>query len=336
MKEEDIRPEKLFNQYLSLAEKDVETYFRNTPLFNVTCPACGSQSSKFRFRKMGFDYETCLDCETLFVNPRPIAEAFDDYYTDSPSVRFWATNFYRETEANRRKHVIQPKAAMVKSIIGKYITESRNQSCILDIGAGYGIFSEEFQKLLPKSIQVVAVEPATALQEVCIEKDIQVIPKFLDDIKEVDLPFGRENVIAAISFELMEHLHNPDSFIEKCRGVLNDEGILILTTLNWNGFDIQVLQEKSNSIHPPHHINFFTPESISILLKRHGFEVLEVSTPGKLDVDIAKKQISDIENPFICRILNGNDIVKSKFQTFLQESCLSSHMMIVARVTKQV
>lgn len=333
MKEEDIRPEKLFAEYLSLAEQDVGTYFRDVPLYFILCPACGSQSSEFKFRKMAFDYEICLDCETLFVNPRPTAEAFNEYYTDSPSVRFWATNFYRETETKRRKHLIKPKAANVKSIISKYIAESRNQSCILDIGAGYGIFCEELQKLFPKSVHVVAIEPATALQEVCREKGILVIPKFLENIKDVDLPFGRKNVIAAISFELLEHLHNPDSFIEKCRGVLSKGGILILTTLNWNGFDLQVLQEKSNSIHPPHHINFFTTESIQILLKRHGFEVLEISTPGKLDVDIASKQISDINVPFIRDIISGNEMVKSKFQTFLQESKLSSHMMIVAKVT---
>jgi len=315
LKEEDIRPEKLFNQYLLLAEQDVETYFRYAPLHNRLCPACKSQNSEFRFRKVGFDYEICTDCKTLFTNPRPVAEAFNEYYTDSPSVRFWATNFYRETESKRRKHIIKPKAAMVKSIINKYIIESKNQSCILDIGAGYGIFCEELQKLVPASVQVVAVEPATALQEVCREKGIPVIP------------------IAAISFELLEHLHDPDSFIENCRGVLGEGGILILTTLNWNGFDLQVLQDKSNSIHPPHHINFFTTESIQILLKRHGFDVLEVSTPGKLDVDIASKQISEITDPFIREILGGNDMVKSKFQTFLQESKLSSHMMIIAKLT---
>ena len=333
MKEEDIRPEKLFNQYLSLAEQDVETYFRHALLYNISCPACKSQNSEFRFRKMGFDYEICLNCRTLFVNPRPVAEAFNEYYTDSPSVRFWATNFYRETESKRRKHLIKPKAAMIKSIISKYITESRNQSCILDIGAGYGIFCEELQKLFPKYVQVIAVEPATALQEVCREKGIPIIPKFLENIKDIDLPFGRKNVIAAISFELLEHLHDPDLFIENCRGVLGEGGILILTTLNWDGFDLQVLQEKSNSIHPPHHINFFTTESIQILLNHHGFEVLEVTTPGKLDVDIASKQISDITDPFIRDILGGNDMVKSKFQTFLQESKLSSHMMIIAKLT---
>ena len=336
MKEEDIRPKKLFAEYLSLAEQDVRTYFRDGPLYFISCPACGSQSSEFRFRKLGFDYEICTDCKTLFTNPRPAAEAFNEYYTDSPSVRFWATNFYRETEAKRRKHIIKPKAAMVESIISKYITEFRNQSCILDIGAGYGIFCEELQKLLPTSVQVIAVEPATALQEVCREKGILVIPKFLENIKDIDLPFGRKNVIAAISFELLEHLHNPDSFIENCRGVLGEGGILILTTLNWNGFDLQVLQEKSNSIHPPHHINFFTTESIQILLNRHGFEVLEVTTPGKLDVDIASKQISDINIPFIREILNGDDVVKSKFQTFLQESKLSSHMMVIAKLTHWV
>lgn len=331
MKEEDIRPQKLFNQYLSLAEQDVETYFGDAPLYHIPCPACGNPHCEFSFRKMGFDYEICPNCETLFVNPRPVAEAFNEYYTDSPSVRFWATNFYRETEEKRREHLIKPKAVMVQSIISRYLTETTKQSCILDIGAGYGIFCEELQKLYSGSVQVIAVEPATALQDVCRAKGIPVIPTFLEDIKETDLPFEKENMMAATSFELLEHLHDPNSFIENCYSILSAGGILILTTLNWHGFDLQVLQEKSNSIHPPHHINFFTPESLSILLKRNRFDVLEVTTPGKLDVDIASKQKQDVDDCFIKKILNCNDDAKAKFQIFLQEAKLSSHMMIVAR-----
>lgn len=331
MKEEDIRPEKLFNQYLLLAKKDTVVYFKNAPFYYIPCPACGNSNSEFIFRKMGFDYEVCSDCGTLFVNPRPAVEAFNNYYTDSPSVRFWATNFYRETEKNRREHLIKPKAAMVQSIINKYGIKSQKQSCILDIGAGYGVFCEELQKLYSNSMKVIAVEPATALQVVCRDRCIPVIPKFLEDIKETDLPFGKEGVIAAVSFELLEHLHNPDSFIENCYNILCNGGILILTSLNWHGFDLQVLQKKSNSIHPPHHINFFTTESISILLERHGFNVIQVTTPGKLDVDIASKQKADINDSFIKKIMSGNDLVKSKFQIFLQEAKFSSHMMIVGK-----
>ena len=47
MNEENIRPEKLFNQYLSLAEQDVKTYFRHSSLYNSPCPACKSLTSMF-------------------------------------------------------------------------------------------------------------------------------------------------------------------------------------------------------------------------------------------------------------------------------------------------
>lgn len=331
MKEEDIRPEDIFNEYLMLAEKDAEDYFRKAPFYYVACPACGSDKTEFEFRKMGFDYEICDNCNTLFVNPRPESRAFNEYYKDSPSVRFWATTFYKETEEKRRKHIIAPKAAIVHSVLNRFIPNVKPDSYVVDIGAGYGVFCEELQKIVSDNIEVIAIEPADSLKDVCIKKNIKVIPKFLSDISENDLPCDKENVIAATSFELMEHLHDPERFINSCHNILAVGGILILTTLNWEGFDLQVLRERSKSIHPPHHINFFTPDSLSLLLEINNFKVLEVSTPGKLDVDIVRKQTDDIEDGFILRLLSLEEEELSKFQSFLQDAKLSSHMMIVAK-----
>ena len=42
MKEEEIRPESLFNDYLALAENDVKTFFLSSPFRYVPCPACGA------------------------------------------------------------------------------------------------------------------------------------------------------------------------------------------------------------------------------------------------------------------------------------------------------
>lgn len=114
MKEEDIRPEELFRQYLDLAERDAETCLSGSPFRYVPCPAGGSTKSRFLFRKMGFDYEECGECRTLINKHRPPAESFARYYADSPSVKFWATHFYRQTEDARRVRFIRPKAALVK------------------------------------------------------------------------------------------------------------------------------------------------------------------------------------------------------------------------------
>lgn len=330
MKEEDIRPENLFNQYLLLAEQDAQTYFRNAEFVFVPCPACGGRHTRFLFRKMGFDYEECGDCGTLFNNPRPGADAFSRYYADSPSVRFWATHFYRETEEARRVRLIRPKAELVKAILEKYGKPNAGRdAAVADIGAGYGVFCEELRKILPERISVIAIEPAHDLGEVCKKKGLVTVPKFFEDVIPEDL--SGKPVLAATSFELLEHLQDPRAFIRRCADLLEPGALLILTSLNWKGFDLQVLRERSKSIHPPHHINFFTPESLGTLLNSCGFTLCEITTPGKLDTDIAAKQLSDIQDPFIKNIVSADERVRQSFQQFLQDTLMSSHMMVVAR-----
>jgi len=94
VEENEIRPEAVFDQFLALAERDATRYFGGIPFSRIRCPACDSDDSVFAFHKRGFDYETCLLCETLFVNPRPGLDAFRRYYREAPSIRFWA-NFLR-------------------------------------------------------------------------------------------------------------------------------------------------------------------------------------------------------------------------------------------------
>jgi len=329
MKESDIRPDELFNSYLSLAAVDVKTYFENVPRIRVACPACNSTDSIAQFMKLGFCYEECRDCGTLFVNPRPDAESFSRYYTDSPSVEFWATHFYRETEESRRERLIRPKALMVAGILNDSGIFERNDACIVDIGAGYGIFCEEIRNVLPSALTVIALEPSEDLSQVCLDKHVITVKGFLEKCTRSDIPC--KSIAAATSFELLEHLHDPGQFISACHSLLDSGGILILTTLSWDGFDLQVLREKSKSIHPPHHINFFTPRSIRIILERYGFMIRSVTTPGKLDVDIAAKQIQDIRCGFVRNILtHADENIRAKLQQFLQDAKLSSHMMVIA------
>ena len=295
----------------------------------MACPGCGNEMGIFKFRKYGFDYEECPVCGTLYNNPRPVLQSFNDYYCDSPSVRFWATNFYKETEQSRRELLIKPKARLCLDILQKYSSDSQSNPAIVDIGAGYGVFCEELKKILPESYEVIGIEPAKALISVCRDKHIHVIPKFFENVTADD--FCNHNVICAVSFELLEHLHSPEIFIQKCSQLIAKNGLLILTTLTWDGFDLKVLQDKSDSIHPPHHINFFTKKSIKMLLERYGFSICEITTPGKLDVDIVSKKSDEINDLFVSELVSSDNEVKELFQKFLQDAKLSSHMMVVAK-----
>lgn len=334
MKESEIRPGALFDQFLALAECDTKLYFGDVPFSRVTCPACDRDDSALAFRKHGFSYETCRSCETLYVNPRPGRDAFKRYYREAPSIRFWAANCYKQTEAARRERIVAPLARAVLEKIGKYSSdvETTKRGWIADIGAGYGVFGEEMRKIAPKTT-VLAIEPSPELSSICREKGLTTVTMFLEEAVRADLPIGPGERGTLTSFELIEHVQNPHAFLESCRHILQPGELFIFTTLNGLGLDIQVLWEKSKSVHPPHHINFFNPRSIKTLLERAGFHLLEVSTPGKLDVSILENSLDKIfSDRFWSNFLKQlGEEGKDRFQQFLADHSLSSHMMVVAQ-----
>jgi hypothetical protein len=188
MKEFDIRPKLVFQEYLKLAECDADLYFGDSIRLGLMCPACNAKGCD-SFQKHGFNYQECPVCQTLFVSPRP-AHDFFKYYQESASANYFATTFYKTTEVVRRERLWRPKAERVFDILRK---RNADKSNIVDIGSGYGIFAEEYCKLTNNS--VVVVEPGPELAKICREKGLKVIQSFL------------ERQLMKVSFQMaLEHL----------------------------------------------------------------------------------------------------------------------------------
>ena len=323
MKEEDIRPQKIFSEHLRLCKEDVQTYFTNVERERIKCPACDFDG-EFAFDKQGFEYEHCLNCRTLFVSPRPKAEYFVKYYIESSSSKYWATTFYKETAEARKEKLWKPKAKMILEAMQKYGAASHK---IIDVGGGYGLFAGEMESLSGQPVLVI--EPNPHFASVCREKSFQVMEKFLEDIDKEDLPSGSK---AFVSFELFEHLHSPIRFLNQLGKIMMPGDLFLLTTLSGMGVDIQVLWEESKSVVPPHHLNFLNPKSIEKLLGRVGLEVLEVTTPGKLDMDILTNSHDKIKDRFWHAFSElADNKMKDQWQQLVASSGWSSHMMAICR-----
>jgi len=291
MKEKEIRPKEIFDRYLRLAAKDCRTYFERSLRRSKNCFCC-NQKGSFAFSKKVFRYEVCRCCLSLYVNPRPQAEAFQTYYRESPSAKFWATDFYPKTAAIRRKKIWRPKARQIKKIVCTYLSFQK-KPILIDVGGGYGLFADEYRKLT--GISPWVIEPSPFLASACRRIRLNVIEKFLEDLGKIDLP---QKPKVFVSFELLEHLHDPIKFFKKIRLLMDKKDLFIFTTLSSTGVDIQVLWEKSPSVFPPHHLNFFNPFSIKILLRKSGLKPLTITTPGKLDLDILKNNVNKIKSNF--------------------------------------
>jgi len=325
MKEDEIRKRDIFNRYLELVKIDADCIFHDKSTFQlIPCPACGIEHFKLQFDKLGFNYVQCLECDTLFVNPRPTYENLMQIYTDSPSTKFWVEEFFLPMSEARREKIFRPRA--------QYITEKFPHllnGTIGDIGAGFGVFLEELKKIWPNA-NILAIEPSVDMARICKDKGLLVIEATMEN---VDPHCHQFDLLTA--FELLEHLHDPSVFIRKASQLLKPGGYLYLTTLNGLGFDIQLLWERSKSVTPPHHLNFLNPQSIRLLLEITGFTLLEVSTPGQLDWDIVEggyhQEAIDPGRFFSTVSKYGSVEAKKDLQSWISYHNLSSHMRVVAR-----
>lgn len=323
--EEEIRPEKVFNEYLELTNKDVIDFFSDVERNEIPCPGCEGKNLNLWVKKAGFEYQQCQDCKSIFVSPRPVNDAFNAYYTDSPSTKFWATTFYKVTEAARREKLWKPKAEMIKKRILQF-SDNEPVRYIVDIGGGYGVFDEEIMSIM--DISPIIIEPSVHLAQICRNKGLEVVEKFMEEITFEDMPIGKK---CFVSFELFEHLHDPALFLKTVFKNMKKGDLFIFTTLSGMGIDIQLLGENAKALSPPHHLNFLNPKSVSELLEKNGFKVLEAITPGKLDIDIIKKNKHFIKDNFWRNVLDYLDEQELfQLQDFIANFGLSSHMMITS------
>lgn len=327
MKEKNIRPDYLMRENAKLHAEDVQKLLKCRDGFiEIPCPACESRRYKIVFEKDGFTFVTCTKCETVFINPRPTPKMLAEFYTTSKSRKHWNDKIYPASENFRRSQIFVPRAKRVDKLYRKYKVATK---VLLDVGAGFGTFCEEVQKLGVFD-KVIAVEPSHDLAETCRQKGLDVIEK---PIEKVDL--HKVNIIT--NFELIEHLYSPIDFLIACERAISRGGLLILTTPNIKGFDLLILERLSNNIVGPNHLNYFHSKSLSHMLQRCGFEIVESMTPGKLDAELVRKKILSNElnlsnRPFLKHILI--DMWKTTgeaFQKFLMDNKLSSHLWMVAR-----
>lgn len=328
MKESEIRPQKLFNQYLKLARMDTDRFFSDHSRFvTVACPGCGSQTCEPAIVKLKFKYMLCAQCGSLYLSPRPTIEMYERYYQGAESVKFWSSHFFKETAEARRQKIFKPRARLVAEWLKRFETTAKGNRLFVDIGSGYAIFLQEIKRL-GVFTKILGIEPEANLAQVGRAQGFTILEKKLEAIDD-----GEIGADFATAFEVLEHVFSPQDFLSAARRILRPGGILMFTTLTVSGFDIQVLWEHSKSIYPPHHINLLSRRGMRELARRSGLELVDLSTPGELDVDIVKnikRENPEIQLPrFIASIIDAPANVRAQFQDFLKENELSSHIRVI-------
>ncbi|BAZ01860.1 hypothetical protein NIES37_58670 [Tolypothrix tenuis PCC 7101] len=133
---------------------------------------------------------------------------------------------------------------------------------ILEIGAGAGMFLNN----LGSEWQRYAVEASELTREPLEKSGIKI---FRDLSTVVKSESGTFQVV--VLFQVLEHIAEFRSVLTQCRQLLCEGGKLVITVPNG---EAMIRQEKLTGCPdmPPNHVNKWTPDSLSLVLKDVGFK----------------------------------------------------------------
>ena len=317
----EIRPQPLLNEFRRQSIEDANSFFSDiSQLVEVPCPACDSAERSDAFQKEGFTYHQCADCESVYVSPRPTHEALARYYRESQATKYRVEHFQRETAEARRTRLLRS----LSNWLGRIVDEKGNAEArtFVDIGTNSAVLFDEIQRLgLFDSLYALRPLPG-------LEGELEAL-----NVETIDTTFHDAGAITAL--QQLENQFSPFDLIKSAGDMLAINGIFFFTTRTISGFDLQMLWDKAPYIFVPEHLNLLSLEGIDRLVHRAGLNIIELSTPGQLDLELtaqAAKGDPSIQLPnFIEYLIHHRDeLAHSDFQVFLQKHRLSSHVRVAA------
>jgi SAM-dependent methyltransferase len=138
---------------------------------------------------------------------------------------------------------------------------------LLEVGANVGLFLDVAQG---RGWHASGVEPSVwAVEEGRRRFGVELAQ---GSVEELDAEPGGADLV--VMLDVLEHLVDPLSALRRLRSFVDEEGLLVLTTVNVASFHARVRRE-----HWPWfiraHLHYFTPGTLRAILERAGFRLVE-------------------------------------------------------------
>lgn len=197
----------------------------------------------------------CNSCGFVFSSRIPSTQELINYYEG------YGRNDYLSPLTIKRYHQILDT-----------FESKRKTNRLLDIGCGIGYFLEVAKE---RGWEVYGTEYTDKAIEICKSKGITMHQGELDPNN-----YSPESFDVITSFEVIEHINNPNPEIENISRLLRKGGLFYVTTPNFNSLIRYYRGQKYNVISWPEHLSYYTPSTLNNLMKKHGFSKKWIQSTG--------------------------------------------------------
>lgn len=270
-----------------------------------------------------FEIYRCPETGFQFANPRLSTLGTIRNFSANDYADYFAT--VEQTKETRRQIAYQP------------VLEYLRQHCpgpasLLEIGCGSGAFLEFLRDDGGYDVEGVEIAPAAIPYQQA--KGLKVHQHPIETLNP-----GRTFDIV-LMWSVLDHLADPLEAMRACYRAVKPGGILAVGNVNIDGFDHQMMGYDNFTFRPPGRVNYYNVKALCAHLRLAGFEITDVTTPGKLDVDMVRDYWNANPDrpraPFLGSLLMepGNDVAARAFQDFLVSQSLSGYQRVLARRPK--
>ncbi len=154
---------------------------------------------------------------------------------------------------------------------GRYLGRAKahcNGESLLEVGCGNGFMLEE--ALAQGYHEVRGVEPS---RDAIAAAAPSVRDRIVPDIMRPELFEGGEFDTACL-FQVFDHLPEPGALLDQIHSVLSPGGVLLCLNHNVQSASARILGERSPIV-DIEHCYLYSPRTMSMLMEKHGFDVLE-------------------------------------------------------------
>lgn len=258
----------------------------------------------------GFEYLRCPDTGSLFLAELAPPASWSELLSRVSRYRQSSGTFHAGIAEARQEHVHSPKLEWIRSSLRM---QGMVQPAALHVAT-------------PPSEATGLLEACGAFRRVTVVNEMDLGPHSMAD---------REQFGAAVLFESLDRVDDPAALLAAVHRGLLPGGLVFVTALVCSGFDVAALGLKNLYVYPPDRTNCFSLSGLERLLQREGFVLLEVSTPGVLDVEIVQTHLrADPALPlseFERQVCLADQETRQAFQTFLQQNRMSSFARLIGR-----
>jgi SAM-dependent methyltransferase len=225
------------------------------------------------------DYARCLTCETLVCTMPPAASTAGvvDDAVDFYGERYWTghqTEWFGFPPIEERARADLPERCLhwLKTLLQYRVPPAQ----LLDLGAAHGAF---VRLAVLAGFEAVGIEMSPTVVDFAHRTfgiDMRVGPLEASNVAD-----GSFDVI--VSFDVLEHLRDPEATLRAVRQALRPDGLLVIQTPDFPARSAEELRAADDlflkHLQPPEHLYLFSQQSVRELMRRTGFPVVEFEAP---------------------------------------------------------